>query len=78
MASKSTATLEQEILESIETEPTENDKQMTTTKKQSVREKALEEAIAQIERNFGRGAVMRMSENDSFRNVEAISTGSLS
>ena len=78
MASKSTATLEQEILESIETEPTENDEQMTTTKGQSVREKALEEAIAQIERNFGRGAVMRMSENDSFRNVEAISTGSLS
>lgn len=78
MASKSTATLEQEILESIETEPTENDKQMTTTKRQSVREKALEEAIAQIERNFGRGAVMRMSENHSFRNVEAISTGSLS
>ena len=78
MASKSTVTLEREILESIETEPTENDKQMTTTKGQSVREQALEEAIAQIERNFGRGAVMRMSENDSFRNVEAISTGSLS
>ena len=78
MASKSTATLEREILESIETESTENDKKMTTTKRQSVREKALEEAIAQIERNFGRGAVMRMSENDSFRNVEAISTGSLS
>lgn len=78
MASKSTATLEQEILESIETESTENDKQMATTKRKSSREQALEEAIAQIERNFGRGAVMRMSENDSFRNVEAISTGSLS
>ena len=78
MASKTTATLEQEILESIETESTENDKQMATTKRKSSREQALEEAIAQIERNFGRGAVMRMSENDSFRNVEAISTGSLS
>ncbi len=78
MADKNTATLEREILESIETEPTENDNSMTTTKGQSTREKALEEAIAQIERNFGRGAVMRMSENDSFRNVEAISTGALS
>ncbi len=78
MASKSTATLEREILESIETESVETDKQMATTKRKSSRERALEEAIAQIERNFGRGAVMRMSENDSFRNVEAISTGSLS
>ena len=78
MADKNTATLEREILESIEPEPTENDNSMTTTKGQSVREKALEDAIAQIERNFGRGAVMRMSENDSFRNVEAISTGALS
>lgn len=78
MADKNTATLEREILESIEPEPAENDNSMTTTKGQSVREKALEDAIAQIERNFGRGAVMRMSENDSFRNVEAISTGALS
>ena len=78
MADKNTATLEREILESIEPESTENDNSMTTTKGQSVREKALEDAIAQIERNFGRGAVMRMSENDSFRNVEAISTGALS
>ena len=78
MADKNTATLEREILESIEPEPTENDNSMTTTKGQSAREKALEDAIAQIERNFGRGAVMRMSENDSFRNVEAISTGALS
>ncbi len=78
MASKSTATLERKFLASIETESTENDKQMTTTKGQSVREKALEEAIAQIERNYGRGAVMRMSENHSFRNIKTISTGSLS
>ncbi len=78
MATKATATLEKEIIESLTSEPTENEPKMPTTKKASKREKALEEAIAQIERNYGRGAVMLMSENDSFRNVDAIPTGSLS
>ncbi|CAI7998814.1 Protein RecA [Geodia barretti] len=78
MATKATATLEKEIIETLTSEPTENEPKMSTTKQASKREKALEEAIAQIERNYGRGAVMLMSENDSFRNVDAISTGSLS
>ncbi len=56
-------------------ESTSEDMPRTTTP--STREKALEEAIAQIERNFGRGAVMRMSETDSNSNVAAISSGSL-
>ena len=41
------------------------------------REEALQDAIAQIERSYGRGAVMRMSEADGNRNIAAISTGSL-
>ncbi|MEG0229285.1 MAG: recombinase RecA, partial [Oscillospiraceae bacterium] len=41
------------------------------------RKKALETAIAQIQKDFGDGAVMRLGEN-SVMNVEAISTGSLS
>ena len=78
MPNKGSATLEQEIIESLTTDPIEDETKMPRTKQASTREKALEEAITNIERSFGRGAVMLMSENDSFRNVEAISTGSLS
>ena len=39
--------------------------------------KALETALAQIEKNFGKGAIMRLGD-DIPVNVEAISTGSLS
>ncbi|HEY8838343.1 MAG TPA: recombinase RecA [Dehalococcoidia bacterium] len=41
------------------------------------RAKALELAIAQIEKQFGRGAIMRLGEASARLNVEAISTGSL-
>ncbi|MBR2406303.1 MAG: recombinase RecA [Clostridia bacterium] len=40
------------------------------------KQKALETALAQIEKNFGKGAVMRLGENSGM-NVETISTGSL-
>ena len=39
--------------------------------------KALELAMQQIERQFGRGAIMRLGDSDRFGPVEAISTGSL-
>ncbi len=39
--------------------------------------KALETALLQIEKNYGKGAVMRLGENSSL-NVEAVSTGSIS
>ena len=42
------------------------------------REKALEAAIAQIEKNFGKGAIMRLGEEATKRNVKTIPTGSLS
>ena len=38
--------------------------------------KALEAALGQIERNFGKGSIMKLGENTSV-NVESISTGSL-
>ncbi|WP_195277338.1 recombinase RecA [Anaerotruncus rubiinfantis] len=41
------------------------------------RQKALETALGQIERQFGKGAVMKLGQ-DSTLNVETVSTGSLS
>ena len=43
----------------------------------SDKKKALETALAQIEKNYGKGAIMRLGE-DIPVNVEAVSTGSLS
>ncbi|MBC8417739.1 MAG: recombinase RecA [Desulfobacterales bacterium] len=40
------------------------------------RDKAIEQAISQIEKQFGRGSIMRMGE-ESFINIPSISTGSL-
>lgn len=45
--------------------------------KQEDKQKALESALRQIEKQFGKGAVMRLGENVSM-NVDAIPTGSLS
>src|SRR5258705_5940781 len=42
------------------------------------RKKALEAALTQIERQFGKGTVMRMGSADSIRDVDVVSTGSLS
>ncbi len=39
--------------------------------------KALTAALAQIERQFGKGSVMRMGDSNVGRDIEAISTGSL-
>ena len=39
--------------------------------------RALEAALAQIDRNFGKGSIMRLGANDRIMDVEAISTGSL-
>src|ERR1700755_1217401 len=41
------------------------------------KQKALEAALSQIERNFGKGSIMRLGKNDQPVEVEAISTGSL-
>jgi len=44
---------------------------------ESNKQKALSAALAQIERQFGKGSVMRMGDNTASRDIEAISTGSL-
>ncbi len=41
------------------------------------KEKALEAAISQIERGFGKGSIMRLGQNQQAVEVESISTGSL-
>lgn len=43
----------------------------------SDKQKALETALSQIEKQFGKGAIMKLGQNSSL-NVEAISTGSIS
>ena len=56
------------------------DKKRTTLEiptKAEDKKKALETAISQIEKNYGKGAIMRLGDNLSV-NVDAISTGSLS
>ncbi|HDL19737.1 MAG TPA: DNA recombination/repair protein RecA, partial [Nitrospirae bacterium] len=39
--------------------------------------KALEMAISQIEKNFGKGAIMKLGSNEVAEGIQAISTGSL-
>ena len=39
--------------------------------------KALEAAIGQIEKSFGKGSVMKMGQNEIAEDIEAVSTGSL-
>ena len=41
------------------------------------KEKALEAAISQIERNCGKGSIMRLGQNESVVEIESIPTGSL-
>ncbi|MCB1785100.1 MAG: recombinase RecA [Chromatiaceae bacterium] len=42
------------------------------------RKKALAAALSQIEKQFGKGSVMRMGDANAVRNIEVVSTGSLS
>ena len=41
------------------------------------REKALDSALSQIERAFGKGSIMKLGKNDQTVDVEVVSTGSL-
>ena len=54
---------------------------MKNNKKQSFssdKHKALTAALAQIDKQFGKGSVMRLGENDVVEDISAVSTGSLS
>ena len=41
------------------------------------KQKALESALSQIERNFGKGSVMRLGQDNAIMEIEATSTGSI-
>ena len=42
------------------------------------KQKALDAALAQIEKQFGKGSVMKLGDQSAHMNVETIPTGSLS
>ncbi len=48
-----------------------------TNIKNSSKDAALESALAQIEKSYGKGAIMKMDEEHRLRDLEVISTGSL-
>ena len=50
---------------------------MSTKEKDKDKLKALEMAISQIEKNFGKGSIMRLGEEGSVEGIQSISTGSL-
>jgi len=49
----------------------------TTERKSDNKEKALDTALTQIERSFGKGAIMRMGEDGGPTAIEAIGTGAI-
>ena len=48
-----------------------------TDKKDSNKQKALDSALAQIERQFGKGSIMKLGGDNVIKDIEAISTGSI-
>ena len=46
-------------------------------KKEDDRQKALESALSQIERQFGKGSIMKLGDENAIQEIEATSTGSL-
>ncbi len=47
------------------------------TKKNDDKQKALDSALAQIERQFGKGSIMKLGGENAIQEIEATSTGSL-
>ena len=48
-----------------------------TSRKQGEKQKALDSALAQIERQFGKGSIMKLGGDNEMPEIEATSTGSL-
>ena len=42
------------------------------------KEQALQDALNQIQKEFGKGAIMRLGDDSAKMDIEAISTGSMS
>ena len=55
--------------------PLRKDDEMTQNSAE--KQKALDAALSQIERAFGKGSIMKLNGEQNTMNVEAISTGSL-
>lgn len=53
-------------------------KEVKDEKAKDDKAKALETALAQIEKQFGKGSVMKLGDNNAHMNIETIPTGSLS
>ena len=49
----------------------------TQTSMNPERAKALQAALSQIEKQFGKGSIMRLGEGEAIRDIEVVSTGSL-
>ena len=47
------------------------------SKRNADRQKALDSALAQIERQFGKGSIMKLGGDNALKDIEATSTGSL-
>ena len=54
------------------------DKKNSTTDKFSERDKALQEALDQINKHYGKGAIMRLGDDSARTEISTISTGSMS
>lgn len=50
---------------------------MSNIADQTEKAKALQAALAQIEKQFGKGTIMRLGEGDAVENIQTVSTGSL-
>jgi len=56
---------------------TENKKKVPSKDANENKQKALDATISTIEKQFGKGSIMRMDNESTVKNVEAISTGSI-
>ena len=52
--------------------------QSTNSAESAAKEKALQQALDQIQKQYGKGAIMRLGESGPVSNIEVISTGSVS
>ena len=53
------------------------DLKVVETKSDMDKSKALDAALTQIERSFGKGSIMRLGQRETAVDIEAIPTGSL-
>ena len=51
---------------------------MSVNTNKSEKDKALEAAMAQIQKQFGKGAIMKLGDDSAQMNIDSISTGSIS